>query len=116
MRAVFAQHPHQLVHRRPTPDHRASAGCRRECCFALPPPLPLTRNPELDGMKPVHPMTAKAGIILVVLAFMMPLSMRPTAAQIDPRLPEGPNRDLVARKCSACHDLSNLYSTVGRSR
>jgi len=67
-------------------------------------------------MRPVHPLTANAAIVLVVLAFMMPLSVRPTAAQIDPRLPEGPNRDLVARKCSACHDLSNLYSTVGRSR
>src|ERR1700757_3323046 len=67
------------------------------------------------GMRPVHPLIPKAGTILVVLAFMMP-SVRPAAAQIDPRLPEGPNRDLVARKCSACHDLSNLYSTVGRSR
>jgi hypothetical protein len=61
-------------------------------------------------------MTAKAGITLVLLSFMIFLGSRPTAAQIDPRLPEGPNRDLVARKCSACHDLSNLYSTVGRSR
>lgn len=50
------------------------------------------------------------GIIVTVL------SVRPTAAQIDPRLPEGPNRDLVARTCRGCHDLSNLYSTVGRSR
>ena len=32
------------------------------------------------------------------------------------RLPEGPNRDMVARKCGSCHPLSNLTSTVGRSR
>ena len=57
-----------------------------------------------------------AVVVFVLLACVTFLGVRPTAAQIDPRLPEGPNRDLVARKCSACHDLSNLYSTVGRSR
>jgi hypothetical protein len=31
-------------------------------------------------------------------------------------MPEGPNRELVVRKCSSCHDLSNLYSTAGRTR
>ena len=67
-------------------------------------------------MKPVHPLTAKAGIILVVLAFMMPLSVRPTAAQIDPRLPEGPNRALVASRCTECHDLQMVFDAAGISR
>ena len=44
------------------------------------------------------------------------LSVGTTAAQIDPRLPEGPNRELVARTCRTCHDLSNLYGTAGRTR
>ena len=38
------------------------------------------------------------------------------SAQIDPRMPDAPNRPLVVQKCSSCHDLSNLYSTAGRSR
>jgi hypothetical protein len=61
-------------------------------------------------------LTAMSGTFLSILVFLVFLSARPTAAQIDPRLPEGPNRDLVARKCSTCHDLSNLYSTIGRTR
>jgi hypothetical protein len=52
----------------------------------------------------------------VVGAAVVFLSVRATTAQIDPRMPEGPNRELVARKCSACHDLSNLYGTTGKSR
>ena len=50
------------------------------------------------------------GLVAVVL------SVRSTDAQIDPRLPDGPNRELVARNCAGCHDLSNLFSTVGRTR
>jgi hypothetical protein len=38
------------------------------------------------------------------------------AAQDDPRLPQGPNRDLVLRRCTTCHDISNLFSTVGKTR
>jgi hypothetical protein len=64
-------------------------------------------------MRTAYRLTALFGAILAVLVF---LGASPTAAQIDPRLPAGPNRDLVARKCSTCHDLSNLYSTAGRSR
>jgi hypothetical protein len=33
-----------------------------------------------------------------------------------PTLPDGPNRDLVERTCSACHDTSMLTATGGRSR
>jgi hypothetical protein len=38
------------------------------------------------------------------------------AAQDDPRLPQGPNRNLVLRRCTTCHDISNLFSTVGKTR
>src|SRR6266566_9104861 len=31
-------------------------------------------------------------------------------------LPNGPNRDLVARICSSCHDLGMVVGTGGRSR
>jgi hypothetical protein len=31
-------------------------------------------------------------------------------------LPAGPNREVVARQCSACHDLQNLLDTGGLSR
>jgi hypothetical protein len=44
------------------------------------------------------------------------LSVYPTIAQIDPRMPEGPNRALVARKCTSCHDASNFVGTAGRSQ
>ena len=49
------------------------------------------------------------GAILVFLAV-------PVSAQIDSRMPEGPNRELVARKCTSCHDVSNFIGTAGRSR
>jgi hypothetical protein len=55
-------------------------------------------------------------LIGVVGAAIVVLSVRTVVAQIDPRLPQGPNRELVARLCSGCHDLSNLYATSGRSR
>jgi hypothetical protein len=61
-------------------------------------------------MKTARGSFAVAGVIVAVL------TLRSAVAQIDPRLPEGPNRDVVARICSKCHALSNLYSTVGRSR
>src|SRR5882672_12776370 len=61
-------------------------------------------------MKTARLLLAVVGVILVFL------SVRTTTAQIDPRMPEGPNRDLVVRLCTTCHDLSNLVSTVGRSR
>ena len=51
------------------------------------------------------------GVIAVVSSVQMA-----AAQQIDPRMPEGPNREFVAKICSECHALSNLYSTVGRTR
>jgi len=53
------------------------------------------------------------GAIGAILALQ---SGQPAIAQIDPRMPEGPNRELVARICTGCHDLSNLLATAGRTR
>jgi len=55
--------------------------------------------------------SALIGVIAVLL------SVETAAAQQDdPRMPEGPNRELVIKTCIGCHALSNLYSTVGRTR
>jgi hypothetical protein len=53
-----------------------------------------------------------------VVAVIVILSAQMAAAQTrdDPRMPEGPNRDLVIRTCLGCHPLNYLYSTVGRTR
>ncbi len=61
-------------------------------------------------------MKTARGSFAVASVIVAGLTLRFAVAQIDPRLPEGPNRDLVARACSKCHPLNNLYSTVGRSR
>jgi hypothetical protein len=61
-------------------------------------------------------MKATRIIFAVISLVVVVLGLRPTVAQIDPRLPEGPNRDVVVRTCRACHDLSNLYTTSGRTR
>jgi hypothetical protein len=37
------------------------------------------------------------------------------AQQDDPRMPAGPNRELVITTCIGCHPLNFLYSTVGRT-
>ena len=47
------------------------------------------------------------GVILVVI------SMRATA---ESALPDGPNRALVLRKCSSCHDVGLVVGTGGRTR
>jgi cytochrome c5 len=31
-------------------------------------------------------------------------------------LPAGPNRDLVSRRCQACHDLAMLFAAAGLNR
>ena len=59
--------------------------------------------------------TARLLIGVVALAFEI-LSVRTTAAQVDPRMPDGPNRDLVIRRCTTRHDIGNLVSTAGRTR
>jgi hypothetical protein len=54
-------------------------------------------------------------LLIGVVAAVSSVQMA-AAQQIDPRMPEGPNREFVAKICSECHALSNLYSTVGRTR
>ncbi len=61
-------------------------------------------------MKSARLLVGAVGIVLMLLG------VRTTTAQIDPRLPVGTNRELVVRRCTTCHDISNLISTVGRSR
>jgi hypothetical protein len=58
----------------------------------------------------------RSGVFLTIFVALLLLGARPAAAQGDDRLPAGPNRDLVARTCSTCHDLSNLTATAGRTR
>jgi hypothetical protein len=65
---------------------------------------------ELEGMREARALIGIVSLILVVLG------VRISAAQIDSRMPEGPNRALVARLCTTCHDLGHLVSTGGRSR
>jgi hypothetical protein len=71
-------------------------------------------------MTTARPLTATLGAAILGLAILAgPVGMSQEAlAQEDDisRLPEGPNRDLVARKCGPCHPLSNLTSTAGRNR
>ena len=52
-------------------------------------------------------------LIGVVSLILVVLSVRISAAQIDSRMPEGPNRTLVARLCTTCHDIGHLVSTGG---
>jgi hypothetical protein len=52
----------------------------------------------------------------VAMAAMLGFLTVPAIGQIDSRMPEGPNRELVARKCTSCHDVSNFVGTAGRSR
>ena len=50
------------------------------------------------------------GIVGIIL---FALSMRATA---ESALPDGPNRALVLRKCSSCHDVGLVVGTGGRTR
>jgi len=60
-------------------------------------------------------MTAARPLISVV-ALILSTQMAAAQQQDDPRMPEGPNRELVIRTCLGCHPLNYLYSTVGRTR
>jgi hypothetical protein len=58
----------------------------------------------------------KAARVLVgVIAVVLSVGTA-AAQQDDARMPEGPNRELTIKTCIGCHALSNLYSTVGRTR
>ncbi len=48
-----------------------------------------------------------AGTIVVTLG---------TAAAQPRELPAGPNREVVARQCQACHDLSMVFAATGMTR
>jgi hypothetical protein len=39
-----------------------------------------------------------------------------TAAAQQRELPAGPNREVVARQCQACHDLSMVFASSGMTR
>jgi hypothetical protein len=58
----------------------------------------------------------KAARLLTGVVAVVSIVQMAAAQQIDPRMPEGPNREFVAKVCAECHALSNLYSTVGRTR
>ena len=55
-----------------------------------------------------------ARVLIGVIAGILTTQM--AAAQDDPRMPPGPNRELVIKACIGCHPLDFLYSTVGRTR
>jgi hypothetical protein len=54
--------------------------------------------------------------LIGVVAVLLSVEMAAAQAQDDSRMPEGPNRELTIKTCIGCHALSNLYSTVGRTR
>jgi hypothetical protein len=55
----------------------------------------------------------KTPCLLFISAAIIALGA-PAAAEV--ALPNGPNRDLVGRICSTCHDLGMVVGTGGRSR
>ena len=57
-----------------------------------------------------------ARVLIGVVAVLLSVEVAAAQAQDDARMPEGPNRELVIKTCIGCHALSNLYSTVGRTR
>jgi hypothetical protein len=62
---------------------------------------------EFARMKPTRLLTGVVSATLVALG---------TRAVAEVTLPNGPNRDLVARTCGSCHDLSLVVDAGGRSR
>ena len=58
-------------------------------------------------MRTARVMIAVVGATLVALG---------TRAIAELALPDGPNRELVARTCGACHDLGTVIGAGGRSR
>ena len=49
----------------------------------------------------------------IIIAFLLGLSLR---AMAQAELPDGPNRALVMRTCTTCHDVGLVLSTGGRTR
>jgi len=54
-------------------------------------------------------LTVKRALMLAVAALLS----RAAAAT---ELPDGPNRDVVARACGACHDLEMVFDAAGQDR
>jgi len=52
-------------------------------------------------------------LVAIAMAFLLGLSL---SAMAQMELPEGPNRDFVARTCTACHDVGMVLSAGGRTR
>jgi len=53
----------------------------------------------------------KARLVLAVIgAFVLPAC----AGAVE--LPAGPNKDVVARACSSCHDLDMVFEAAGQTR
>jgi cytochrome c5 len=65
---------------------------------------PLSKAREADGMN-------KAGLMLAIVS----ASLAPAGASAV-ELPAGPNKDVVARACSSCHDLDMVYEATGQTR
>jgi hypothetical protein len=64
----------------------------------------LSKALEADGMN-------KAGLTLAIVgAWLAPAG----AGAVE--LPAGPNKDVVARACSSCHDLDMVYEAAGQTR
>src|SRR5262249_21292894 len=59
------------------------------------------------GMRTWQSFSAIVGITLIWLG---------ARATVQITLPDGPNRDLVSRVCSTCHDLGMVVGAGGRSR
>lgn len=57
-----------------------------------------------------------ARLLIGVMAGLLSTQMAAAQTMDDPRMPAGPNRELVIKTCIGCHPLNFLYSTVGRSR
>jgi cytochrome c5 len=53
----------------------------------------------------------KVGLMLAIVAAAVLPAIAGAA-----ELPAGPNRDIVARACGACHDLDMVYEAAGQSR
>jgi hypothetical protein len=53
----------------------------------------------------------KAGLMLAIVG----TSVAPVGAGAV-ELPAGPNKDLVSRACSSCHDLDMVFEAAGQTR
>ncbi len=57
-------------------------------------------------------MRTEQSIVIIAVVFMT----FGASATAEVMLPDGPNRELVLRTCGACHDMSMVVGTGGRSR